>query len=281
MTRKVNPYGAVPPKRRSAAGSISAKAVGALLREKHAKDVFVGECKDGPTWFGSHARLDAWAMLRTWSPPTTIGYEIKVSRSDWLKDQKIASYLPLCHRLYIVAPDGVVSDGELPEHAGMLRVTKGGGRLITVKKAPYRSIEWPGDLMAYVLMSRATIDAPREPTNLDGWRRWLEQRAEERKIGHQVSAALKYKYATDVEVVRHENDSLKRRVESVDGFLSLFKQRTGHEFHHYDGYRDRQLKEVVDGGGIVVPSDRLGRIKAELADALMMIEQAMEQETGR
>lgn len=36
------------------------------------------------------------------------GYEIKVSRQDWRQDTKWPDYLPWCHQLYIVAPEGVV-----------------------------------------------------------------------------------------------------------------------------------------------------------------------------
>ena len=66
----------------------------ALLAKKHSADVFVPECKTGGTWAGTHLRLDAWAMRRSWTHPTVWGYEIKVSRSDFLSDDKWVGYLP-------------------------------------------------------------------------------------------------------------------------------------------------------------------------------------------
>ena len=125
------------------------------LAFRHSLDIFVTECKNGPTQWGTHRRLDAWAMLRTWSPITMIGYEIKVNRSDWLQDRKIVEYLPLCHKLYVVASVGVVEVEELPDDIGLIELV--GHSLITRHKATFRKILLPGELMVYVLMCRTKI----------------------------------------------------------------------------------------------------------------------------
>jgi len=56
-----------------------------LIADRHAEDVFVPQCKDGPTQgYGPKLRvLDAWAMRKSWSQWSTVGYEIKVSRDDF------------------------------------------------------------------------------------------------------------------------------------------------------------------------------------------------------
>jgi len=59
-----------------------------LLASKHAGDVLVDECKNGQSWGRNLLKMDAWVLRRTWSPLTTIGYEIKVSRQDFEADQK-------------------------------------------------------------------------------------------------------------------------------------------------------------------------------------------------
>ena len=101
---------------------ITASQVLDLLASRHHKDVFVRECKGGPTWGGGSPRLDGWAMRKSWTHPCMWGYEVKVSRSDWLRDQKIAAYLPLCNVLYVVAPSGIVQPEELPDSVGLLVV---------------------------------------------------------------------------------------------------------------------------------------------------------------
>ena len=51
------------------------------------------------------------------------GYEIKVSRQDWRQDTKWPDYLPWCHKLYIVAPEGIVSLDDIDDRdVGLLIV---------------------------------------------------------------------------------------------------------------------------------------------------------------
>ena len=50
------------------------------LALKHIEDIYVAECKDGPSAGSFHSRLDGWAMVKSWARPHVLGYEIKVSR---------------------------------------------------------------------------------------------------------------------------------------------------------------------------------------------------------
>ncbi len=173
---------------------ITAKVVRKLLADKHFKDVFISECKDGPTWSGTHSRLDAWVLKRSWSPVTMIGYEIKVSRSDFVNDDKWTNYLPLCNQLYFVCPAGLIQPDELPPHVGLLCASKTGTRLYTKKKAARREVEWPGELMAYVIMSRSqivknmfSVNPHENGDKADYWRDWLATKQENRELGRHVA----------------------------------------------------------------------------------------------
>lgn len=53
--------------------NLAASEILKLLAIKHSGDVFVPECKDGPTHYVSHSRLDAWVMARSWSKPQNAG----------------------------------------------------------------------------------------------------------------------------------------------------------------------------------------------------------------
>lgn len=166
-----------------------------LLAARHADDVFVPECKDGPTQQSSHRRLDAWAMKRSWSHPKLSGYEIKVSRSDFIRDDKWRDYLPLCNELWFVAPQGVIDPQELAPEVGLLVAATTGTRLFTKKRAVYREIEPPADLLFYVLMCRARIRAEYGPLEradrVEKWRNWLRDRDEYQKIGYEVRDAIR------------------------------------------------------------------------------------------
>jgi len=167
-----------------------------LLAEKHSDDLFVPECKDGPTQFGNHFRLDAWAMKKSWAHPKLTGYEIKVSRSDWLQDQKIQAYLRLCNELWIVAAHGVVQPEELPETVGLMVPASTGSRLLTKRRASYRQIEPPVDLLLYVLMCRTRVQRgghvdESRAERAARWKALLEDEKSFQKLGWMVSKRLK------------------------------------------------------------------------------------------
>lgn len=166
------------------------------LRIRHAKDVFVDECKMGSSWNGTR-RLDGWALLKTWSPFTIVGYEIKTDRGDFLQDRKWVEYLPVCHELYFVCPANLIALEELPADVGLLWATKG-TRLQTKRKAVRREPDASAlvTLMGYVLMSRTRIvenmwEAQNKESNEEFWRRWLTEKNERLTLGKAVSKRLK------------------------------------------------------------------------------------------
>jgi len=204
---------------------ITANKILGLLAERHHKDVFVPECKDGPTWSGSHLRLDAWAMPRSWSKLRYIGYEIKISRSDFLKDQKYVEYLNLCNELYFVCPQGIIKEDELTDGIGLLIVSKNGTNLYTKKKAKFREIEIPVGLLHYIIMCRARITKNMYdgyPENdLDHWRTIYEQKKESYIIGHAVAKRIRSEIAEKIAKVESENERIIKKMENYDSLRDL------------------------------------------------------------
>jgi hypothetical protein len=198
---------------------IKASDILTLLKERHSEDVCVPECKDGPTQTTNHRRLDLWVFKRSWSPVTMYGYEIKVSRSDFLKDDKWPSYLDLCNHFYFVCPYGLIEPDEVPEGAGLMWVAKTGSRIYTKKKAARREIEPPVSLLLYVLMARIVVKRPGiQPVDKESyWRKWVAQKAEKKRLGYDVKKAIR-EY---VETVELENKRLKRAVND----LNMIKER--------------------------------------------------------
>lgn len=67
------------------------------------------------------------------------GHEVKVSRSDWLREmkepEKAAEFTPYVHRWWLVVPDeSIVRPGELPETWGLM--TLRGSQLRAARRAP-------------------------------------------------------------------------------------------------------------------------------------------------
>jgi hypothetical protein len=204
---------------------VNARDLLVLIANRHLKDVFVPECKNGPTHYTEHRRLDAWAMDRSWAHPCFTGYEIKISRSDWLKDQKVTDYLALCNRLWIVAPVGILQPEELPEGVGWLAPASTGSMLLTKRKAVHREIDPPVSLLLYVLMCRAKIGAEYARTReerADRWRRNIEEDRALDVLGHSVSKRLRAETVERVEAAELRArlaEERAGRLENVDAVL--------------------------------------------------------------
>jgi hypothetical protein len=202
---------------------VTADQLKELLAQKHASDVFVPECKDGPSQGTWHYRLDAWAMNRSWASPVTWGYEVKVSRSDFLKDDKWQAYLPCCSEFYFVCPPDLIKPEEVPSEAGILWSASTGTRLFVKKKAPRRQVEIPESLYRYILMCRTSVVRWVEPSRADEWRKWLDEKIENRRLGYNVSKSVRETVEHQIEAVRHENRELKARCESLEEIRECIK----------------------------------------------------------
>lgn len=180
-----------------------------LLANKHSEDVFVPECNIDSAFFASGQRMDAWGFKKSWSHPLTFGYEIKVSRSDFLQDNKWRPYLDYCNQFSFVCPHSLISPDELPEDTGLIWVSKTGTKLFTKKKAPYREVTIPESIYRAVLMSRSVITSPNwgksVKDNVLYWNNWLLEKEKNNDLGHRVS----YKIREIVDTVRIENNKLK------------------------------------------------------------------------
>ncbi len=184
------------------------------LQEKHTADVFVAECKNGPTQTAHHLRMDAWVMNKSWLHPRSIGYEIKVSRQDFLNDKKWPAYLPYCNEFYFVSPPGIIDPKELPAEAGLMVAFAEGSKVMTKKRAAWRDVQIPENLYRYILMCRTAV---RIEDNCEYWRDWLAQKAESRDLGYQVSRTIR----DHVHKIQEENRKLKAQMESYGRPCSL------------------------------------------------------------
>lgn len=241
----------------------TASAILGLLRAKHSDDIFVDECKDGPSQYQrGHLRLDAWVMPRSWAKPSTTGYEIKVSRSDFLSDEKWRGYLDLCNRFYFVAPPGVIQPDELPTEAGLIVTSKNGVRLFTKKKAPERDVEIPESLFRYVLMCRSKITLEHGYADLGAsyWQNWLATKKENRELGYNVSRALRELVSERVDVVHTENVRLKSELANVQKFRDALEGAglTVREWNMRSEVEGRLKRTAMD----CLPKDMAWRIQS-------------------
>ena len=237
-----------------------------LLRYRHSKDVYVSECKNGSTWFQNHLRLDGLAIARSWVNPVVTGYEIKVSRSDFMADEKYYMYLDYCNVFYFVCPTGLIQPEELPENIGLLWVSKTGTRLYKKKKAAYRDIDIPSDLYKYILISRAEIKDPSyfnfNKETIEYWQKWLKTKEYNYEFGRNVSGSIRNVIRDQIEKVERENNKLR---DDNERYLLIKEMLVNAGFNIKDTWSlkydlDRKMKQLQDK----MPQNMLRTIDASI-----------------
>jgi hypothetical protein len=200
-----------------------AKTVLQLLQDRHSDDVFVSECKNGPTHIADDLQIfDAWVMKKSWAHPLTIGYEIKVARSDFMQDTKWPGYLQYCNEFYFVSPSNVIRPEELPPEVGLIWCSKNMTRLFTKRKAVYRQIDPPDSLFRYILMARARITREQlQEGNITYWKKWRKQQQAKMLLGRSVSKKLSKVVSERIKVVERENAKLKSENEELQEIKEL------------------------------------------------------------
>lgn len=102
---------------------------------------------------GRVPRADVLAIRKSFSNPTFIIYEVKISRSDFnadVNEGKYRKYFNHCCQLYFAVPSGLVKKEETPEGTGL--IVRGENGWHVVKAAPRREHKLDEQLLLKLLM---------------------------------------------------------------------------------------------------------------------------------
>ncbi len=226
----------------------------ALYRKYNGKYVCVRQCKTGPTVYSNGLGIiDFWVMSKSWAHQTTIGHEIKVSRSDFLNDHKWQNYLPYCNELYFVVSSlDVARPEEMPADAGLMVCSQTGNVIYTKKKAPYRDIQIDESIFRYILMNRSTVSKSELMTDKRKfWEDWLENKKLSQALGWRVSKAINEKIKTEIETVQGEN---RRFTADNENLLEVkaYLESIGLDYHRLNNWSCKRtvaekLEEIKTG----------------------------------
>lgn len=167
------------------------------LSEMHLRrsTYFVTECKTCSTYFPDPQGLlifDGLAITKSYTKPCIVGYEIKVSRSDFLQDNKWHLYLQYCNEFFFVVPKGLISKDEIPKEVGLIYYDPEAKTVLhTVRKALYRQIEEPVGVYKYLIFSRLEEDRiPFYEDRAEYARDYLEDKAYKRVLGSKLGSKM-------------------------------------------------------------------------------------------
>lgn len=207
------------------------------LKTRHDRrgDYFASQVKMGPS--GSKI-LDAVAIPVTWSPRTIIGYEIKVSKMDFMNDQKYPHYMSTCHLFYFVVPKGLISVADVPYEVGILEFSN--GNLRQLKKPIYRKVEINTDMLLHCIFFK--VGDYKRPKSRQEYLDDVKARVESKAFGSVISEKIR-------ELERKYNSSSEKN--SWEWFSKEFKERFGFEPYTWNIFQyidvdNKKYNEAVD-----------------------------------
>jgi hypothetical protein len=188
---------------------MNSKHIVEALCKKHKKDFYLEQVKSGPTWGNQELfQLDMWVMKLQWKLHT-IGYEIKVSRNDFVNDSKWPNYLKFCNQFSWVCPDGMISRDEIDPEVGLIYV-KEDGTYRTVKRALFRNVQIPAELYRYIIMWRLYSRPIERRTRKEIIQDFLDDKMSNIELGN----AFKGKLIKENAKLQLENTKLLHKVEN-------------------------------------------------------------------
>lgn len=247
--------------------SVRADLITKALAEKHKDDVFMTQVRTGPgSWHKGELRVfDAIGIKRSWAHPLYHGYEVKVSRSDFKKDEKWPLYLDFCHEFSFVCPKDLIKPDELPEEVGLIYFNVKSNQLRTVRKAVYRQIEIPRSMLEYIIMAK--VESDRHPffsTDRELLSAWVEDRSDRVTLGLEVSEKLR----NIMHKLHHDQYELERKKNDVEFDEKLFGDLRN-ELSQYGIFLEHwkwkeELRRLLADRMLLSVDDQFSRISGDL-----------------
>lgn len=258
------------------------------LAKRHERDAFFTEVNTGSAYAdrGSIGRFDAVAIEKSYVRSRIIGYEIKVTRSDFRGDTKWDRYLPLCNQFSFACPAGLIQPQELPAEVGLVYYNRDTQTLYTRRKAAFRPIEVPVPVLMSIIVNRVDNDKrhPFFSSAREACEAYVADKDERRNLGYHVRTRL----AQDVEQLRSRAAELESQLErSKSDVQAADLYRQALRDLGIQGWRDDQrieeLRRLVAGTTGMTPTmrQRLARVREQLPSLMQMLDEVVAEHAER
>lgn len=187
------------------------------------------------------------------------GFEVKISRSDWTRElknpDKSAPVQEYCDRWWIVAPPGVVKEGELPPTWGLIEAKN--GKLMQVVAAPKLDAKPVSKSFVAAMLRRAS--------ELD-----------EGEVRAAVAAEVEKQREGDKKYIEQQIDFRTRRAKELEEAVAKIEEVSGIKIARWGDNEElgRAIKMVMDSGafaayrGLAGLQRDLANMSKQLTDAV-------------
>lgn len=227
-------------------------------------DVFLTEVKNGRSWDTRNLLiLDALAIRKSWTKPCFTGYEVKVDRGDFMRDQKWPGYLQYCHQFYFACPAGLIKPEELPNEVGLIYYNPEKDCISTKRKALHRPIEISTEMLMYIIMSK--FDSDRHPffsNNREMLQAIIDDKKDRKELGYYVARSTS-EYINELQT---EKRRVLKLEEDSKELHEIKKVMMNHGIKTYWGVAEALEKALTYSMDpkLVNKVVELGRVAAEL-----------------
>ena len=210
---------------------------------------FGTEVRTGGSYFHGNDPLlifDGLMVEKSYTRPQITGYEIKVSRSDFLNDNKWHLYLKYCNIFYFVCPTGMIKKEELSDDVGLLYYNPETCEINprAKKKASWREIEDPLRMYQYIVYSQ--LDPDRMPFYSDK-KEFAKAYLENKESSYRLGQALGTKLAKEISRLRYANERADdyERTRLLEDKLLNFMYDHGEYISYYGKTTDQYVDEII------------------------------------
>jgi hypothetical protein len=260
---------------------VRADMVKQALAKRHWQDFFLTEVKNGATHTNNELlKMDAMAIKKSWANPCITGYEVKVDRSDFTRDNKWPGYMAYCNQFSFVCQTGLIQPDELPIEVGLIYYNPEKHSLTTKRKALYRNVDIPSAVLYYIIMNR--LDNDRHPffsNQREFIKSYMQDKEDRQALGRQfgikISREIKEmrERTKDLERDKERNRESKQVLDEVRDILREF----GIQVNSWGGWQT-QLKTMLKGSGVSPQAVQEVKRLLTHAEALSKLLNPVEQE---
>lgn len=203
------------------------------------------------------------------------GFEVKVSRADWVKElqqpEKAEELARFCKMWFIVCPDRMIDKDEVPPGWGLIHV-KDDGKLKYAKPAPLSECEQPTWMLFASLMRDVT-----------------EQWVPKSLVDQRIEAAVKERLARIAHSEGYELKEAKRQMAQMRERIDAFEAASGVKLDRYSEYFNGQIGTAVSAlrkwSGVPHEelrqvAERVNRLSLEIQEVAQFVKQYNEQIEG-
>lgn len=263
--------------------TVSAYDIKMALEVHCMRDFFMTEVKSGPTQIDQYELkiLDAMSIAKSWAHPCVKGFEVKISRADFLRDPKWYTYFPLVNEFYMVCPEKMIERSEIPTTCGLLWYRPHSKTILMKQKATYSGGQPTADMLMYIIMNKLSDDhRPFFSSKAEEAREYINEKKRNRYIGQSFGTALT-KRAGELEQKLADYDLLESDAKRVRATLdAIDKVLKKHDVSYWSSWDDRARAEKLDELLSRPYPKELDSIKNDIESALKIIAKLKNEKTG-